>query len=300
MAESVNDFIAGWVGGAAGILVGSPLDVLKARLQAPRQHHQLQQQQSVGAWHTLTQMVRIEGVGSLFKGVLAPVMGLAGLNAILFVSYGGLLRAFNSDTNQTPSLGQVYLAGCGAGMACFLFSTPTDLIKIQAQMSRINKTSMEVVKEIFHRSGFRGGWSTLMRDAPSYGVYFWAYEGMKRMLVDPSNPSAAWPLLLAGGMAGTLSWASIYPLDVIKSRLQMQQPSPLPGATTPLLTALDRPYTSIRDCVVRSYRAEGVGVFFRGLVPTVLRGFPVNAVTFWMYEWVMAWLSTHRLASLQA
>lgn len=140
-----------------------------------------------------------------------------------------------------------------------------------------------------------------MRDAPSYGVYFWAYEGMKRMLVDPSNPSAAGPLLLAGGMAGTLSWASIYPLDVIKSRIQMQQPSSSsPGATTPLLTTLDRPYTSIRDCVVRSYRAEGLGVFFRGLAPTVLRGFPVNAVTFWMYEWVMAWLSTHRLPFPQA
>ncbi|KAI8330057.1 mitochondrial carrier domain-containing protein [Chlamydoabsidia padenii] len=246
-------------------------------------------------------MVRIEGVGSLFKGVLAPVMGLAGLNAILFVSYGGILRYLNRDNLTHPaSLSQVYLAGCGAGMACYLFSTPTDLIKIQAQMSRTNKTTYQVAKDIFRRNGLRGfyqgGWITLIRDAPSYGIYFWVYEGMKRYLTEQHNDNvgmAAWELLLAGGMAGTISWASIYPIDVIKSRLQMQQVSPLGTTTTPLIV-LDQPYISIKDCVVRSYRSEGVGVFFRGLGPTVLRGFPVNAVTFLMYEWVMAWLDAHQ------
>lgn len=33
-AESVNDFIAGYVSGIAGLVIGSPLDILKVRLQA--------------------------------------------------------------------------------------------------------------------------------------------------------------------------------------------------------------------------------------------------------------------------
>src|SRR5205085_8855613 len=33
-AESVNDFIAGYVSGVAGLVIGSPLDILKVRLQA--------------------------------------------------------------------------------------------------------------------------------------------------------------------------------------------------------------------------------------------------------------------------
>lgn len=93
-------------------------------------------------------------------------MGLAGLNAILFVSYGGLLRAFerqhqpssafDNNADFEPTLGQVYLAGCGAGIASFFFSTPTDLVKIQAQVSVTPKSSWQVTREIFSRNGIRG------------------------------------------------------------------------------------------------------------------------------------------------
>lgn len=99
----------------------------------------------------------------MFKGVLSPVVGLAGLNALLFVSYGSIIRYFESQYTASPgnepfepSLLQVYLAGAGAGVACFFFSTPTDLIKIQAQMTKIPKTTVEVTKEIYARNGLRG------------------------------------------------------------------------------------------------------------------------------------------------
>jgi hypothetical protein len=97
-------------------------------------------------------------LGSMFKGVLSPVVGLAGLNALLFVSYGSILRYFQNQQpyQSEPSLLQVYLAGAGAGVACFFFSTPTDLIKIQAQMTKIPKTTLRVTKEIYAASGFRG------------------------------------------------------------------------------------------------------------------------------------------------
>jgi solute carrier family 25 carnitine/acylcarnitine transporter 20/29 len=236
----------------------------------------------------------------MFKGVLSPVVGLAGLNALLFVSYGSILRYFENQYHYNqpynpnpfePTLLQVYLAGAGAGFACFFFSTPTDLIKIKAQMSKIPKTTYQVTKEIYRQSGLRGfyqgGVITMIRDAPSYGIYFWAYEGMKRVL---DTKEEAWKLLLAGGLAGTVSWASIYPIDVVKSRLQMQQQNQLLNSGSRLLVVEDRPYASIKDCVVRSYQTEGPKVFFRGLWPTLLRGFPVNAVTFYIYEIAMNFL----------
>ncbi|KAI9312570.1 mitochondrial carrier domain-containing protein [Dichotomocladium elegans] len=344
VAESVNDFVAGWVGGVAGIIVGSPLDVLKARLQAPKTVTAGARNEPLPtAWQTLRRLVHYEGISSLFKGILAPVVGLAGLNAILFVSYGGLIRMFERqykaaclDSDQppfVPTLSQVYVAGCGAGIAGFFFSTPTELIKIQAQMSRLPKSSWQVTKEIFARNGLRGyyqgGWITMIRDAPSYGIYFWVYEGMKRLLeidqAQGASGSNVWKLLTAGGMAGAVSWGSIYPIDVVKSRLQMQvveSPrqvmhrgfSAIPTVTTYIKPAAlqqareygsrsgitassdgrialdghqDRPYTSIRDCVLRSYRADGISVFFRGLGPTLFRAFPVNAVTFFTYEIMM-------------
>ncbi|TFL02166.1 mitochondrial carrier domain-containing protein [Pterulicium gracile] len=47
------------------------------------------------------------------------------------------------------------------------------------------------------------------------------------------------------------------------------------------------PYRSVLSTIVNSYRTEGVGVFFRGLGPTLLRAIPANVVTFATFEAVV-------------
>ncbi|KAG0044270.1 Mcm2-7 hexameric complex component [Gryganskiella cystojenkinii] len=357
MASSVNDFIAGYISGVAGLIIGSPLDVLKVRLQAqgssPSVGRSIPQNKS-----TLSTMVQNEGIRSLFKGITSPIVGLAGLNSILFASYSATMRLFDTISPQ-PGLGSsslaeplqplshVFTAGFVAGVACFLVSTPTELVKCRAQVMAAKlepnasaaalseSGSWKVAKDVVQRFGFRGlyqgGWVTILRDAPGYGVYFLGYEGLKRVLEIPPGDTSGintWKLLFAGGMAGTLSWASIYPLDVIKTRLQTQphlveadpyhrvrtlpSTSPrVPTATTALLSKAlsgeqqqrgslayqgsssrqghsqspsNAPYKGMVDCAIRSYRSEGMGVFMRGATPALLRAFPVNAVTFFVYE----------------
>ncbi|CAG8481037.1 7603_t:CDS:2 [Paraglomus occultum] len=294
MAESLNDFIAGYVSGVAGLLVGSPLDILKVRLQT----------YSPGlSKPSLSEMIKTEGVG-----VASPIVGLAFLNSILFASYGGILRLFSTSvSNDQPTLTEVYVSGFGAGVACFLASTPTELVKCKTQVLRERKpkdgvrdqtTSWSVFKTVLRQEGirglFQGGWITIIRDAPGYAVYFWTYEGLKRTLgvsqssgLDDINNVSR--LLFAGGMAGLLSWASVYPLDTIKSRIQTQnrlssvnreqEPIIRHSSQSPILKQpVSEPYKGVTDCIVRSYRAEGIRVFFRGITPTLLRAWPVNAV----------------------
>jgi solute carrier family 25 carnitine/acylcarnitine transporter 20/29 len=76
--------------------------------------------------------------------------------------------------------------------------------------------------------------------------------------------------LLAGGAAGVASWASIYPLDVIKSRLQAA-----PGR-----------YAGFADCLRRSVRDEGWRVLTRGLSACLLRAALVNASIFGGCGWL--------------
>ncbi|CAG8562418.1 185_t:CDS:2 [Funneliformis mosseae] len=250
---------------------------------------------------------------SLLKGVESPIIGLALLNSILFASYGGIIRAFEKYDGKSPfvpTLSQVYFAGFGAGIACFLASTPTELVKCRTQ-AVVNSSTWNVFKSILFTQGIRGFYHgaliTIIRDAPGYGVYFWAYEGLKRVLgVTMANSSEnVIKLLFAGGMAGILSWSSIYPLDVIKSRLQTQ--ISLPPSSMNLnsiltlnphleelapLVSENRPYyNGIIDCTIKSYRAEGISVFFRGITPTLIRALPVNAVTFYIYEAMIKWLN---------
>ncbi|CAI2169398.1 19176_t:CDS:10 [Funneliformis geosporum] len=314
MAESFNDFLAGYISGVAGLLVGSPLDVLKVRLQtqqrtAPTSSEGL----PTSSIRTLIEMKKNEGMKSLLKGVESPIIGLALLNSILFASYGGIIRAFEKYDGKSPfvpTLSQVYFAGFGAGIACFLASTPTELVKCRTQ-AVVNSSTWNVFKSIFFTKGIRGfyqgGLITIIRDAPGYGVYFWAYEGLKRVLgvtMDNSGENVT-KLLFAGGMAGMISWGSIYPLDVIKSRLQTQIKRPsssinlssitmltqYPEELAPLVSERRPYYNGIIDCTIKSYRAEGISVFFRGIMPTLIRALPVNAVTFYIYEAMIKWLN---------
>lgn len=89
-----------------------------------------------------------------------------------------------------------------------------------------------------------------------------------------SNPSAFYTLM-AGGIAGTFSWLISFPIDVVKSRLQVDG---MDGKTK---------YTGAFDCVRKSYLSEGLAFFTRGLNSTLMRAFPMNAVCFLVVSYVM-------------
>jgi len=88
----------------------------------------------------------------------SPIIGLAFLNSILFASYGGIMRAleeYSLKSSFHPTLSQVYIAGFGAGIACFLASTPTELVKCRAQVYP-NSSTWEIFKSILFSQGIRG------------------------------------------------------------------------------------------------------------------------------------------------
>jgi hypothetical protein len=58
---------------------------------------------------------------------------------------------------------------------------------------------------------------------------------------------------MAGGLAGVAYWATIYPLELIKTRIQSE----------PCAKA-DRKYTGIVDCALKTFRNEGAGAFYKG------------------------------------
>lgn len=100
---------------------------------------------------------------------------------------------------------------------------------------------------------------TVLRDAIGYGFYFKSYEEMRNRL--------GLGVLLAGGIAGCISWASIYPLDVIKTRVQVQDNTVLDGERRGLLDAGRRTVRRLGawECARKAYFEEGASVFFRGL-----------------------------------
>lgn len=280
------DFWAGYISGAVGILVGNPLDILKVRLQA---------KDAIGVQNTSSYLRQFEGTSSLIAGTAAPVLGYGALNALLFVSYNRSEAAINNALNLQSSLWTTWIAGAVGGLATWVVSTPTELIKCRAQLSSPPKSSWSITKSIVRTEGLRGmyfgGGVTALRDSIGYGFYFWSYELTTQLMTSSTKRETSFvedtaKVLLCGGLAGVATWASIFPLDVIKTRVQAQTLEP---ETRLLLDDGTPPKRRLgaTEVAKEAYREGGSRVFFRGLTICSIRAFAVNAIQWAVYEWMM-------------
>ncbi|OWY51510.1 mitochondrial carrier [Alternaria alternata] len=295
------DFWAGYVSGAAGIIIGNPLDLIKTRLQAGKSAQNVEATIATGAV-TASQGYKgqFENAGTLVRGATAPILTYGALNALLFMTYNRTLSLLNDSPASPQNFSKVFLAGATGGLASFVVSAPTELVKCRAQVATsATTTSWSVARDVWKAEGIRGlyygGGITSVRDAVGYSFYFWSYELSKQAWSSPddSDRETAMKVLLCGGLAGVITWASIFPLDVIKTRVQTQvlhvpvqhgEQSSLLGAETP------RTRLSSVEIARQAYRTEGAGVFFRGLGICSIRAFVVNAVQWAVYEWMMKML----------
>jgi solute carrier family 25 (mitochondrial carnitine/acylcarnitine transporter), member 20/29 len=83
--------------------------------------------------------------------------------------------------------------------------------------------SHRILREVYDSKGIRGlyfgGMITSLRDSIGYGFYFWGYEGAKMVLLSETDSERVrmGKMLTAGGIAGCLTWASVYPLGLAPS-----------------------------------------------------------------------------------
>ncbi|POM57457.1 Mitochondrial carnitine/acylcarnitine carrier protein [Phytophthora palmivora] len=125
---------------------------------------------------------------------------------------------------------------------------------------------------------FKGWQVCLLRDVPAFGAYFCGYEATKRMLTEgKSENETDLKLMMAGGIAGMLSWVVSMPQDVVKSCVQSQ--------------SLEGEQMTMTQIARTRMQQEGPKFFFKGFSATMLRAFPVSAVTFLVYEKTMQFMS---------
>jgi solute carrier family 25 carnitine/acylcarnitine transporter 20/29 len=298
--SSGREFVAGGVGGIAGVIAGHPLETVRIRLQQPRV---LPSAAPTGCISLLRHIVNTEGPLALYKGMTSPLSTIAFQNAVAFQTYAAFSRSLqgSSSVDEPLSLDRVALAGVGAGTLQTLILTPVDLIKIRLQLLTIRVPSrqpvsapgpVDVMRDILRRDGVRGLYRglgiTMLRDAPSHAVYFGTYEFTREWLHPGCRKNCNESLLTmlhAGGLAGACSWICCYPLDVIKSRLQGQGAEIIGGSGS----GAPR-YNGIIDCLRKSVSEEGIKVLWRGLGTAVARAYLVNGAIFSAYEMTLRFL----------
>lgn len=212
-------------------------------------------------------------LSTAYRGVGAPLGGIAGINAIVFGTYGNTRRALpNPDSLVTHAV-----AGGAAGMLQSFACAPVELVKTRQQLAKPNavvpSSAWGEARYILRTGGykglFRGLGITILRDSPAFAIYFTSYEAMTR------GDQSVIKVFAAGGIAGALSWILLYPVDVVKSRLQ--------GDT------IGR-YSGAWDCFLKSIQAEGWRCMRRGIGAVTLRAFISNGACFTAVAWTeRAW-----------
>lgn len=202
--------------------------------------------------------------------------GVALVNAIVFGVYGNIQKR-SADPN---SIKTHFWAGSAAGLIQSVITSPMELAKTRMQLQSHLPVAtqfrgpLDCVRHIHRTEGirgiFRGFGITAVRDVPGFASYFVLYE----LMIRTSPCPGAFHTLVAGGMAGMLSWVLSCPIDVVKTRLQADS-----GATAR--------YSGIRDCVLKSYQAEGWSFLTKGMTSTLIRAFIMNAVCFYVVAYTL-------------
>lgn len=147
---------------------------------------------------------------------------------------------------------------------------------MQAQQNSVYANELECIQAVLENEGWTGLFSrglgpTLAREVPSYAIYFVVYGVLMRTAAAEGLGSVA--PLVCGAISGCACWIPVYPVDVVKTLVQNTE-----GGESS---------KSAVDVALQLYRDEGVGAFFNGLTPKMLRASVNHAVTFYVYDLMM-------------
>ncbi|XP_072964325.1 calcium-dependent mitochondrial ATP-magnesium/phosphate carrier protein 2-like isoform X2 [Typha angustifolia] len=171
------------------------------------------------------------------------------------------------------------IAGGIAGATSRTATAPLDRLKVLMQVQTSRTQVMSAIKDIWkdgHLLGFfRGNGLNVMKVAPESAIRFYTYEMLKDFIVKSKGENksdiGASGRLVAGGLAGAVAQTTIYPMDLVKTRLQTFA---CDGGKVPSLGSLSR------DIWIQ----EGPRAFYRGLVPSLLGIIPYAGIDLAAYE----------------
>ncbi len=125
-----------------------------------------------------------------------------------------------------------------------------------------------MVKEGGIRSLWRGNLINVLKITPESAIKFAAYEQIKTLMGQDGAQLPPFQKFLSGTLAGFIAQSTIYPMEVLKTRLALRKSGQ---------------YNGISDCVRKIYKNEGIKAFYRGYLMNTL-GIAAIGIEFSIYE----------------
>ncbi|ERE71225.1 calcium-binding carrier protein SCaMC-2-like protein [Cricetulus griseus] len=197
---------------------------------------------------------------------------------------------FTVEERQTGMWWRHLVAGGGAGAVSRTCTAPLDRLKVlmQVHASRSNNMCIvggftQMIREGGAKSLWRGNGINVIKIAPESAIKFMAYEQMKRLVGSDQETLRIHERLVAGSLAGAIAQSSIYPMEVLKTRMALRKTGQ---------------YSGMLDCARRILAKEGVAAFYKGYIPNMLGIIPYAGIDLAVYETLKnTWLQRYAVNS---
>lgn len=252
-----------------------------------------------GLWSSLVRIAREEGVRALWKGhvpaqALSVVYGTAQFSTYECVNIW-LRHSMYPSQNVSSSLVAVLAGGC-AGVVATSLSHPVDVVRTRLVAQGEPRRFSSIYSVCRHMcvceglsSFLRGFTPAVLLTSPYTALQFGAFSVCSRLctLIPLMEEKPGSRALCAGFMAGLLSKTAVYPLDVIKKRMQIQG---FDAGTSNFGKV--RVYSSWVQCVRVTVGEEGWRGLYRGLAASTVKSAVTTALHFCFYEMCLHALMT--------
>ncbi|QQK40529.1 Mitochondrial substrate carrier [Penicillium digitatum] len=307
--QGLGYFLAGGTAGAVSRTATAPLDRLKvyliaqtgvkSRVQAAKEGAPLAAagNASKTLFDALKELWRAGGIRSLFAGNGLNVVKVMPESAIKFGAYESAKRAFaqlegHNDPKRLLPTSQFMSGGFG-GMVAQCFVYPLDTLKFRMQCETVkdgpkgNQLIAATARKVWNKNGlvgfFRGLPLGLVGMFPYAAIDLSTFEYLKRTLLakkardcgchEDDVPLGNFATGAIGAMSGGFSASIVYPLNVLRTRLQTQG------------TIMHPPtYTGIGEVLRITLKTEGPRGLYKGLTPNLLKVAPAMSISYVVYE----------------
>lgn len=248
-----------------------------------------------GTFDAFIKISKVEGITSLWSG-LSPTLVLAvPTTVIYFTTYEQLKKRLGAHLGYSGTTPDPPWLAMGSGVFARIWAvsivSPLELIrtKMQSQKMRFYQVQ-QALKITIESQGIRGLWrgysATLLRDVPFSGIYWPCYE-----LLKPNRYNFP-ETFLAGAVSGTVASTITLPMDVIKTRFQIELGEKMLTSST--TKSISRSNLSVALEIIGT---EGISGLFTGLVPRILKVAPACAIMIASYEYCKKFFVDRNLRS---
>ncbi|KAK0206675.1 mitochondrial carrier [Desarmillaria ectypa] len=235
--------------------------------------------------HAVRRIYSEGGVFAFWTGNGLSVAKIFPESAIKFFAYESAKRMFATywdhvDDSREISGVSRFLSGGIGGISSQLCIYPVETLKTQMMSNTgTRRTLMSAARHVWRLGGFRAYYRGLTVGLvgvfPYSAIDMSTFEALKLAYLRSTGKDepGMLALLAFGSVSGSVGATSVYPMNLVRTKLQASGSSGHPER-----------YTGVFDVASKTWAREGWRGFYRGLFPTLAKVVPAVSISYVVYE----------------